>query len=212
MVKHIVLICASVISESAFAKERCVPDVNGEWRCGENITAADAAPLPKSENRTSAPPVYLIDPRRFGEAELPRARAAAQSRAVDANTNTESESAADSGRNNPVATVTQARATTTKAVIPAAPIDRSTSSLAEQATRQTSGAFTVQLALAGSTKGFDALLQQLRIAPNRTRRVALSNGMWALLYGEFDSLEAARSAIPIGANGAFARAVASLAE
>jgi septal ring-binding cell division protein DamX len=202
MFSRIALIGLCLISDGAFAKERCVPDVNGEWRCGENITAADAAPLPKSENRTSAPPVYLIDPRRFGEAELPRARSVAVQSEADANTNATSESAAVESRNNSVATDTQARTTTTKPVIPAAPI----SSLA------TGGTFTVQLVLASSTKGFDSLLQQLRIAPNRTRRVALRNGMWALLYGEFSSVEAARGAIPIGANGAFARTIASLAE
>jgi septal ring-binding cell division protein DamX len=161
-----------LVVKQACAKERCVPDAKGEWLCGANITPADAAPLPKP-TQSSAPPVLLIDPRRFGEVDRVPLEAPTAS---------------------PTAAATASTASETSTAPP------------KSVQKHSQSTYTVQLALATSTRGFDALLRKLGIGNAQTRRVKLISGMWALIYGKFDSIEQARRAIPKGAPGAFARA------
>jgi hypothetical protein len=174
--KIVSVLCVFVlaIASQGRCKERCVPDTNGEWRCGSDITSADAAPLPKP-TQSNAPPVLLIDPRRFGEMDrAPSIRSAPGSK--------DDVQASD--------------AAPTNNETPRRPQDMPSKGKA----------YTVQLALATNPIGFDTLVRKLAITPAQTRRLKLANGMWALLYGAFDTIEQARSNIPKGATGAFARA------
>jgi hypothetical protein len=73
-------------------------------------------------------------------------------------------------------------------------------------TAQAGGGYTLQLARASAQKGFAPLLQRLKLNPKQARIVPAPGGSFLLLYGNYQSLEAARAAIPAGAKGAFARA------
>jgi hypothetical protein len=73
-------------------------------------------------------------------------------------------------------------------------------------TAQAGAGYTVQLARANTQKGFAPLLQRLKLSPKQARIVPAPGGGFLLLYGNYPSLEAARTAIPAGASGAFARA------
>ncbi len=74
----------------------------------------------------------------------------------------------------------------------------------------TSSNFAVQLALASSPRGFDALLAKLGLAARNSQRRQLANGSWVLLLGSFNSIAQARDAIPSGVDGAFARDTSTL--
>jgi septal ring-binding cell division protein DamX len=173
---------------SCHAAEKCVPTAAGEWRCGKDVTEADAAPLPQIQERTQ-PPVMLIDPRRFGEADS----------YTDASESEVGTPALNQPEVPPVEkTVTQASARTTSAP--------STNAV----TTASNGNFVVQLAVASSPRGFDALLKQIGAAARTSQRRQLENGNWVLLMGSFSTLDSARLAIPSVVPGAFVRDLASL--
>lgn len=86
----------------------------------------------------------------------------------------------------------------------------STSSTVSDATATPAADYAVQLALASSARGFPALIQKLGLSAAQTQTLTLRDGRVVLLLGGFDSLDAARAAIPAGAQGAFARAVREL--
>ncbi len=197
-----------LLSHAAFADETCVAKSGGGWNCGKDVTASDGAPLPRAQ-RTSRPPLLLIDPRRFGEGD--------EEPAVEAPKPPVAEPIAAP----PVAVVEPIKVTQpdkpTEPVKVSQPVgkvvtipainDAQNTRVATLADVQSGGAFTVQLALASSTKGFDKLRAELKLSRANTRELPLKNGSWALLLGVFPSIEAARKAIPAGAKGAFAREI-----
>jgi hypothetical protein len=200
-----------LLSHAAFADETCVAKSGGGWKCGQDVTASDGAQLPRAQ-RTSRPPLLLIDPRRFGEGN--------EEPAVEAPKPPVAEPIAAP----PVAVVEPIRVTQpdkpTEPVKVSKPVgevvtipavnDAQNTRVATLADVQSGGAFTVQLALASSTKGFDKLRTELKLSRANTRELPLKNGSWALLLGVFPSIEAARKAIPTGAKGAFAREIRAL--
>lgn len=217
----IALAALIAMSSNAWAeKERCVAGVDGEWLCGKNITDADAAPLPAPTQR-STPPILLIDPRRFGEAD--RVPVSSAQSNVSANAATSSNSAEPEPAPKPVtAAATHARASEprtepAKAVAAPAPTAAATPMATNNETpaadldfsAPTSG-FAVQLAVASTPRGFGALLAKLGERPKNFQQRQLKNGNWVLLLGNFSTLEAARSAIPSAIPGAFARNLADL--
>jgi hypothetical protein len=179
-VSHLHLLCLTLLisaaQSAAAAKETCVPNTEGGWRCGREISKADAAPLPKTE-RTSRPPLLLIDPRRFSPSPNVSTAAAPVPNAVDSPAEVSAVSA---------------------------PVQPTSAAGVDEAAAA-SGAFTVQLARARSNSGFLPLQQRLGLRDSDVRKVQLQNGDWLFLFGQFDSLAAARAAIPKGATGAFAR-------
>lgn len=174
--------------------ERCVPAADGSWLCGKDVSEADAAPLPEPESR-SLPPVMLIDPARFGEGDVERELTPDMPEAAIAE---ESEIAKPATAQTPVATTTPAKLEQPSTMPTALP---------ELAT---GGNFAVQLALASSPRGFDALLAKLGSAARNSQRRQLANGSWVLLLGSFNSIVDARNAIPSGVAGAFARDTSTL--
>jgi septal ring-binding cell division protein DamX len=178
-----------------FGAEKCVPTPTGEWRCGKDVTEADAAPLPQVQQR-SQPPVMLIDPRRFGEGDVIADAATPDVTAPPEEVPPEvASSQAEARPVNETAAKPPARSTPTH-----------TSKIAPAA----GGQFVVQLALASSPRGFDALLKQIGTAARTSQRRQLANGSWVLLIGSFASIDSARLAIPSVIPGAFARDLASL--
>ena len=181
-----------VISAANAEAERCVPAADGGWHCGKEVSEADAAPLPERQSRT-LPPVMLIDPARFGEGDIdtdvaPQAAVPAPVAVEAATAATPVAEAAE------VAQPTQVSgATETTAPSPAA-----------------SGNFVVQLAVARSPRGFDALLAKLGADARNSQRRQLANGSWVLLIGNFNSIAQARSAIPGSLPGAFVRDISTL--
>ena len=194
------------LSHAAFADETCVAKSGGGWKCGENVTAGDGAPLPRTQ-RTSRPPLLLIDPRRFGEGgrsvEAPQAPVAKsiESAPVPLGKRMEVKQPIE-----PKKQVDVSKPVGKVVTIPALNADQNTR-IATLADTQASGAFTVQLALASSNKGFDKLRAELKLSRGGTRELPLKNGSWALLMGVFPTIEAARKAIPAAAKGAFAREI-----
>ncbi len=192
----IVVLLLGVLNTAYAEVERCVPAANGTWHCGKNVTEADAAPLPEPQSR-SLPPVMLIDPARFGEGDIeidsPPVTAAAEPAAESAT----AESAEDAPANAPPA-VADAEASSSNAQ-------------AEMAyAASVSGNYSVQLAVAKSPRGFDALLAKIGPAARNSQRRLLANGSWVLLIGSFNSMAQARDAIPSGIPGAFARDISTL--
>ena len=184
-----------VIGAANAESGRCVPAADGGWHCGKDVTEADAAPLPERQSRTM-PPVMLIDPARFGEGDID---------IIDLPS--EAEAAAPVAAEAPIAA----------AVIPeAAEVARPATAQMSAATETAeispaaSGNFVVQLAVAGSPRGFDALLAKLGAAARNSQRRQLANGSWVLLIGSFSSIAQARSAIPSSIPGAFARDISTL--
>jgi len=191
------LVC--LIGTANAQSERCVPATNGGWRCGKDVTEADAAPLPERQTR-SLPPVMLIDPARFGEGDIdndspPKVAAVATSEAPIAEV---AEVASPEAAETPVATEAPE--------LVGAPNSPSTAEL----NRPAGGNFAVQLAVASSPRGFDAVLAKVGAAARTSQRRQLANGSWVLLVGSFNSIEAARNAIPSSVPGAFARDISTL--
>ncbi len=167
--------------------ERCVPTAEGGWRCGKEVTEADAAPLPERQLR-SLPPVMLIDPARFGEGDI--------------DTPTPPEASAEP----PVAAVI---AEVVEVVSPASSTP-ATAQIPADANLPAGNNFAVQLAVASSPRGFDALLAKLGTAARTSQRRQLANGSWVLLIGSFNSIAQARTAVPDSVPGAFARDISTL--
>ena len=235
----------------AAADETCVPKVGGGWHCGEHVTASDGAPLPRAE-RTSRPPLLLIDPARFGEGGDYRpddAPATAKSEPIKADTETVAESASENSTDmasenvsapstEPVSPAVEAAVEFSPVIAAETPAAAAIESKPAQAqaphgevvtipeiepgtrvatladaspSRANMGTgFTVQLATASSTKGFDKLRIELKLSRISTRELPLKNGSFALLMGVFPTIEAARAAIPKAAKGAFARDIRAL--
>lgn len=249
---NVLLLTALAFAQrSLAADETCVPKVGGGWHCGENVTASDGAPLPRAE-RTSRPPLLLIDPARFGEGGDYRpddAPATAKSEPIKAGTETTAESAPENASENtsenastpsteampaaieaatefsPViaAKTPAAAAIESKPAQVDAPLGKvvtipeiepgtrvATLADASPSRANTGTGFTVQLAIASSTKGFDKLRTELKLSRSSTRELPLKNGSFALLMGVFPTIEAARAAIPKAAKGAFARDIRAL--
>jgi hypothetical protein len=242
------LLTALVFAQrSAAADETCVPKADGGWHCGEHVTASDGAPLPRAE-RTSRPPLLLIDPARFGEGGVYRADdapATAKSEPIKADTETVAESASEMAPENASTPSAKPMPATIEAAVEASPVIAAETPAAaaieskpaqveaplgevvtipeiEPGTRvatladaspgsaSTGTGFTVQLAIASSTKGFEKLRGELKLSRSSTRELPLKNGSFALLMGVFPSIEAARAAIPKAAKGAFARDIRAL--
>ena len=189
--------------------ERCVPAADGSWHCGKDVTEADAAPLPEPQSR-SLPPVMLIDPARFGEGDsvvdAPPEASAAEPEAAAPITEVAAEVASPEA------------ASPESETMPAVPTAVTTSARTDEPSRVSvvepslpaGGNFAVQLAVASSPRGFDALLAKLGAAARNSQRRQLANSAWVLLIGNFDSIAAARSAIPSSVPGAFARDISTL--
>lgn len=216
LAKILLLTSFGFAQQAGAVDETCVPKAGGGWYCGPEVTAGDAAPLPRAE-RTSRPPLLLIDPRRFGEygdesrvetpvEETPKASAAApalvKSAAVPA--------VVKSAPAQPVSPTPKGKIVTIPAVNaePGTRVATLADARSDSSSRGTS--FTVQLAIASSTKGFDKLCSELKLARSSTRELPLKNGSFALLMGVFPTIEAARAAIPKAAKGAFARDIRAL--
>ena len=198
------------LSSVAWAeKERCVPGADGEWRCGTDITDADAAPLPARTERT-VPPMLLIDPRRFGEADripeaAPVSQVSASSEAVEAQV------AKSEAPEAPKAAEVESKPIVVATPAPArAPTPVETASASDLDFSPPTSGFAVQLSVASSPRGFGALLAKLGKRPTNFQQRQLRNGTWVLLLGNFPTIEAARAAIPSAIPGAFARNLADL--
>ena len=200
-------------------KERCVAGPDGQWRCGKNITDADAAPLPAPSQRIT-PPVLLIDPRRFGEVDPPPTKPAQQTAAVvgsDAPTpSTAPETEAVSAENSEAISPSNAAKTSNASAAAQTGATQATSATPGRATAEavefsapTTG-YAVQLSVASSPRGFGALLAKLGKRTHNFQQRQLRNGNWVLLLGQFQTIEAARAAIPSAIPGAFARNLADL--
>ena len=177
--------------------ERCVAAADGSWNCGKDVTDADAAPLPERQSR-SLPPVFLIDPARFGEgdASMDEAPEMPSTPAVEVTEATESSS------NTSDAAVSAPEASAAA---------NGTSSMASTEPKQSiGGKFVVQLAVASTPRGFDALLAKLGTAARNSQRRQLTNGTWVLLIGNYNSIAEARVGIPGSVPGAFARDISTL--
>ena len=202
-----VALLASALNSANAQTERCVPAADGSWQCGKDVSEADAAPLPERQSR-SLPPVMLIDPARFGEGDLATDAEPAES---------------------PVAEKSNAQATNVASEEPAAPVTVKTPAATQALAIKTPGTktpgasttpfkpslgagakFSVQLAVANTPRGFDALLSKLGSAARNSQRRQLANGSWVLLLGRFDSVAQARDAIPSSVDGAFARDLSTL--
>lgn len=207
LAKILLLTSFGFAQQAGAVDETCVPKAGGGWYCGPEVTAGDAAPLPRAE-RTSRPPLLLIDPRRFGEygdesrvetpvEEIPKASAAVPA-------------VVKSAPAQPVSPTPKGKIVTIPAVNaePGTRVATLADARSDSSSRGTS--FTVQLAIASSTKGFDKLCSELKLARSSTRELPLKNGSFALLMGVFPTIEAARAAIPKAAKGAFARDIRAL--
>jgi len=208
-----ILLCVALgfAHRAAVADETCVPKAGGGWNCGKDVTASDGAPLPRAE-RTSRPPLLLIDPRRFGENI---SESAATDTVDEAQTAYEqpTESAAEV-KSTPAVPAGQVKKGDVVA-IPAVNAETGTRVATLADARSDSDAaisrgFTVQLAVASTTKGFDKLRSELKLSRSSTRELPLKSGNFALLMGVFPTIEAARAAIPSAAKGAFARSIVTL--
>lgn len=181
--------------------ERCVPAADGSWLCGKDVTEDEAAPLPEPQSR-SLPPVMLIDPARFGEGDIeppPEAQVVGD------------EETPSPAKSNPVPVAVAAAAeqpTPPPPVVTHRPDVATPASSAESAPQ--SGKFSVQLAVASTPRGFDALLAKLGSAARNSQRRQLATGAWVLLIGNFNSIAAARNAVPRSVPGAFARDISTL--
>ena len=214
----------SALNSATAQTQRCVPAADGKWQCGKYVTEADAAPLPELQSR-SLPPVMLIDPARFGEGDLATDAApdvSATELPVAEKSNAQATKVTNQQFAAPVIektlTIKTPAATQTPGIQTPAASTAPAPALAQQArARRTAkpglaaGAnFSVQLALASTPRGFDALLAKLGSAARSSQRRQLANGSWVLLLGSFDSISAARNAIPGGVDGAFARDLSTL--
>ena len=179
-----------VIGTANAESGRCVPAADGGWHCGKDVTEADAAPLPERQSRTM-PPVMLIDPARFGEGDID---------IIDLPS--EAEAAAPVAAEAPIAEAAEVARPTTAQM--------SAATETAEISPAASGNFVVQLAVAGSPRGFDALLAKLGADARNSQRRQLANGSWVLLIGSFNSIAQARSAIPSSLPGAFARDISTL--
>ena len=179
-----------VIGTANAESGRCVPAADGGWHCGKDVTEADAAPLPERQSRTM-PPVMLIDPARFGEGDID---------IIDLPS--EAEAAAPVAAEAPIAEAAEVARPTTAQM--------SAATETAEISPAASGNFVVQLAVAGSPRGFDALLAKLGADARNSQRRQLANGSWVLLIGSFKSIAQARSAIPSSLPGAFARDISTL--
>ncbi len=181
------------ISAAHSESERCVAAADGGWNCGKDVTEADAAPLPERQSR-SLPPVFLIDPARFGEGDAPM----------------------DAAPELPVEVMEVAAPSANDAETEATPPEASTagvsaSSMASAEPKQSSsGKFVVQLSVASNPRGFDALLAKLGTAARNSQRRQLANGSWVLLIGSYNTIAEARAGIPSSIPGAFARDISTL--
>jgi hypothetical protein len=176
----LLLVLLILLANCALGKERCVPKSDEEWLCGANVTRADAVPV--SRTRTaSEPPAFLRAPGADVERGMDRSGATAEPPSE------------------------QAQSESSQASAPVEP-----SNLPSEPATQAAGAFGVQLALTGTAQGFPALLKRLGLSAAQTQTLRLRDGRFVLMYGRFDSLDAARAAIPFGATGAFARALSAL--
>ena len=218
----LVALLASALNSANAQTQRCVPAADGKWQCGKDVTEADAAPLPEPQSR-SLPPVMLIDPARFGEGDLETDSAPDVSAAeppVAETPNAQATKVTNQQLATPVTEKTLTVKTPAATEVPATqtPAASTTPAFPQQPrARRTAkpglaaGAnFSVQLALASTPRGFDALLAKLGSAAPNSQRRQLANGSWVLLLGSFDSISAARSAIPSGVGGAFARDLSTL--
>jgi septal ring-binding cell division protein DamX len=196
-------LCLALMSIAA-AKERCVPDASGAWRCGSEITEADAAPLAKPAD-SIAPPIMLIDPARFGErdqsSQVSESMVQAELGAAPASNTTPAPKA-------PTPNVKPAAKPA--GVVPVQPANSTNTAIRATNHTDSSSGYVVQLALASTPRGFDALLKGLGAGARNSQRRQLKNGTWVLLLGDFATLELARAAIPSASVGAFARAISSL--
>lgn len=190
----ILALVLSTLNAANAGSERCVPAADGGWRCGKEVTEADAAPLPEPQSR-SLPPVMLIDPARFGEGDIEMELPPDMPEAAVAE---EPEIAKPAMSQMPAATAKPAK------------LEQPSTMPTAQPELATGGKFSVQLALASSPRGFDALLAKLGPAARNSQRRQLANGSWVLLLGSFNSIADARSGIPSGVAGAFARDTSTL--
>ncbi len=198
----------SVLNAAYAESERCVPAPDGSWHCGKDVTEADAAPLPERQTR-SLPPVMLIDPARFGEGDLETDAVAEEVRVTAAPIPTEAK-VVNAKTASPAATQIPATAQALAAITkPAAANQPHTTAIAE-ADLASNGKYSVQLALASTPRGFDALLARLGSAARNSQRRQLANGSWVLLIGSFTSIAQARNAVPSSVPGAFARDISTL--
>ena len=220
----LVALVASALNSANAQTERCVPAADGKWQCGKDVTEADAAPLPEPQSR-SLPPVMLIDPARFGEGDLETDSAPDVSAAeppVAETPNAQATKVTNQQLATPVTEKTLTVKTPAATEVPATQTPAASTAPAPAFAQQprarrtakpglAAGAnFSVQLALASTPRGFDALLAKLGSAAPNSQRRQLANGSWVLLLGSFDSIAAARNAIPGGVDGAFARDLSTL--
>jgi len=216
MAKHVNLLLrtALLLGELGAASaepERCVAAAEGRWNCGQNVTEADAAPLPEPQSR-NLPPVMLIDPARFGEADAQIDAVPAMTQAPELQTPEAAQISANDAETEATAMPMAADAPTATDTSTESPVVAdSTGNMDYAEAEQSMGSkFVVQLAVASNPRGFDALLAKLGAAARNSQRRQLANGSWVLLIGNYNSIAEARIGIPSSVPGAFARDISTL--
>ena len=189
----------SLIAAANAESERCVAAADGGWHCGKDVTDVDAAPLPERQSR-NLPPVMLIDPARFGEGDIDNDSPPEVADAPNAEAPIVEVTDAASAKASETPTATEAPTLA----------DRHNSASTAELSRPAAGKFVVQLAVASSPRGFDALLAKLGSNARNSQRRLLANGSWVLLVGSYNSIAQAREAIPSNVPGAFARDISTL--
>lgn len=173
----------------AAEQKACIPGAEQRWICGDAAklreASASAAALPPPP-APPLPPVLLIDPDRlFGPAPSP----------LDRGPDTHEVAPSTAPSTAPADATASGTSGTTGTVQPVAAPSAPTRS----------GSHVWQLARAASPVGFAALRRERGIADDLTRTLQTRRGDWLLLYGDFPSIEAARTAQAQAGPG-FARA------
>ena len=198
----------------------CVPAAGGGWACGDETAPPAPAALPAVPGNASAsaPPLLLIDPKRF--------RLDGQDSALEAAPAPAPPPAPVSAPPLPPAPAPApepAPEPNSAPAVRAVAVPVAQAAVASDSTRGQLGGnaefatlspdqYTVQLAAAGSPAGFPALLQRLGVTlPAWQLRVQRGDQqLWLLALGTFADAGSARAAAPAAAAGAFPKPVAQL--
>lgn len=194
----------------------CVPAAGGGWACGDEDAPPAPAALPVASTSVpaSAPPLLLIDPKRFRLDGQDSALAAAPAPAPAPAPPPPAEPApAPEPAPEPYREPTE-RAVAVPVAQAAVATDGTRGQLGGNAEFATLSPdqYTVQLAAASSPAGFPALLQRLGVAlPVWQLRVQRGDRqLWLLALGSFADAGSARAAAPAAVAGAFPKPVAQL--
>lgn len=198
----------------------CVPAAGGGWACGDESAPPTPAALPSqgigTPSPAPAPPLLLIDPKRFRleqvgvtptaapePSEVPAPPPAAPPPVAAVSAEVAPALAAP-----PPAEPTPAAEPPAVVVSPSA----AAASDAPEFSALPSGQYTLQLAAASVPDGFGPLLRRLGVSEPSWQLRLMRGGqtLWVLVMGVYPDAASARAAVPAGANGAFPKPVVQL--